>query len=448
MDTPPIRYARTSDGVNIAYYVVGEGPTVVRTLSWFTHIEQEWTWGHLPWPRLAEHVRLVLYDGRGFGLSDRDAQTFTPDTEMLDVEAVVESAGLQQFAVFGASAGGYTAVRYAAEHPEQVTHLLTLGGSMPPATDEERKRSEEFRTTMAAVARTGWESNSPAFRQMFSSLYLPSGSAADHEGFNALQRAAASGETVARWWVRPTMPIEDFERYARAIDVPALIMRRRGDQLSSMRGSQGLATLVPDAQLVSFDGDNHFFLAHEPELELFIETVRGFLGTEPLAPDAAPGGFQSILFTDLESSTALTQRVGDEAAQEVLRGHNTAVRGALEANGGREVKHTGDGIMAAFPSAVAAVQAGIAIQRALAGGEVRVRVGINAGEPIAEDDDFFGTAVQLAARITDRAEPGQVLVSNVVRELCAGKLFDFTSQGEATLKGFDEPVKLYQVRAG
>jgi pimeloyl-ACP methyl ester carboxylesterase len=94
MDVPPIRYARTSDGVNIAYYVVGEGPTVVRTLGWFTHIEQEWTWGHLPWPRLAEHVRLVLYDGRGFGLSDRDALAFTPDTEMLDVEAVVESAGL------------------------------------------------------------------------------------------------------------------------------------------------------------------------------------------------------------------------------------------------------------------------------------------------------------------------------------------------------------------
>ena len=447
MDTPQIRYARTSDGVNIAYYVVGDGPTVVRALGWFTHIEQEWTWGHLPWPRLAEHVRLVLYDGRGFGLSDREAPVFTPDTEMLDLEAVVESARLQQFAVFGASDGVYTAVRYAAEHPEQVTHLLTLGGSMPAATDEDRERSKQFRSTLAAVARTGWESNSPAFRQIFTSLYLPSGTAADLDGFNALQRASASGETVALWWQRPSMSREDLQRYARAIDVPALIMRRRGDQLSSMSDTQLLATLVSDSRLVTFDGDNHFFLAHEPELDVFIETVSDFLGAGTPAPDAAPGGFQSILFTDLESSTALTQRVGDEAAQEVLRGHNTAVRGALEANGGREVKHTGDGIMAAFPSAVAAVQAGIAIQRELAGGEVRVRVGINAGEPIAEDGDLFGTAVQLAARITDRAEPGQVLVSNVVRELCAGKLFDFTAQGEATLKGFDEPVTLYAVRA-
>ena len=103
--------------------------------------------------------------------------------------------------------------------------------------------------------------------------------------------------------------------------------------------------------------------------------------------------------------------------------------------------------MASFPSAVAAVTAALAMQRDLAGGEVRVRIGLNAGEPIAEDHDLFGTAVQLAARITARAEPGQVLVSNVVRELCAGKTFECTSVGEATLKGFDEPVALYEVRA-
>ncbi len=120
-------------------------------------------------------------------------------------------------------------------------------------------------------------------------------------------------------------------------------------------------------------------------------------------------------------------------------------RSARETDGGREVKHTGDGIMASFPSAVSAVQAALAMQRDLAGGEVRVRIGLNAGEPIAEDGDFFGTAVQLAARITDRAEPGQVLVSRVVADLCAGKGFEFTSVGDATMKGFDEPVALYEV---
>ena len=155
--------------------------------------------------------------------------------------------------------------------------------------------------------------------------------------------------------------------------------------------------------------------------------------------------FQSILFTDLEASTAVTQRLGDDGAQELLREHNGTVRSALGDHSGREVKHTGDGIMASFPSAVSAVTAALQIQRDLENAELRVRVGVNAGEPIAEDDDLFGTAVQMAARITDRADPGQVLVSRVVADLCAGKSFLFASVGAATMKGFDDPIELFEV---
>jgi class 3 adenylate cyclase len=157
------------------------------------------------------------------------------------------------------------------------------------------------------------------------------------------------------------------------------------------------------------------------------------------------GGFQTILFTDIEASTALAERIGDEGAQELLRGHNATVREALDAHRGHQVKHTGDGIMASFPSAVAAVTAAVQIQRELAGGEVRVRVGLNAGEPIAEEGDLFGTSVNLAARVTDHAEPGQVLVTRVVADLCAGKQFDFRSRGDVTLKGFEEAVELFEV---
>ena len=163
-------------------------------------------------------------------------------------------------------------------------------------------------------------------------------------------------------------------------------------------------------------------------------------------PDPVPAAITTILFTDLESSTALTQRIGDDAAQELLGRHDATVRAALEEHGGREVKHTGDGIMASFGSAVAAVNAALQIQRGLAEDRIRARVGLNAGEPVAEGDDLFGTAVQLAARITDQAESGQVLVSNVVRELCAGKRLTFESLGEMRLKGFDERVALYVAR--
>jgi adenylate cyclase len=161
----------------------------------------------------------------------------------------------------------------------------------------------------------------------------------------------------------------------------------------------------------------------------------------------------TILFTDMEGSTSLTQRLGDAAAQDILRTHNRIVRDALAAHSGNEIKHTGDGIMASFTSASAALEAAVAIQKALADHNqgdpdtpIRVRIGLNAGEPVAEDEDLFGTAVQLAARVCDKAEPGQVLVSNVVQELAAGKGFDFADQGEASLKGFEKPVRLHAVR--
>jgi adenylate cyclase len=154
----------------------------------------------------------------------------------------------------------------------------------------------------------------------------------------------------------------------------------------------------------------------------------------------------------MEGSTTLTQRLGDAKAQEVLRTHNTIIRDALRAHSGSETKHTGDGIMAAFPSASRALECAVAIQRALASHNenspdtpVRVRIGLNAGEPIAEDQDLFGTAVQLAARVCAHAHPGQILTSDVVRQLAAGKGFLFSGVGQVTLRGFEEPVLLYEV---
>ncbi len=166
----------------------------------------------------------------------------------------------------------------------------------------------------------------------------------------------------------------------------------------------------------------------------------------------AAGAFRTILFTDVEGSTALTQRLGDAKARALLREHERVVREALEAHGGSEVKTMGDGFMASFSSAKRALECAIAMQRAFAEHNeaaeerIKVRVGLNAGEPIAEDDDLFGTAVNEAARITATAKGGEILVSNVVRELAKGKDYLFADRGEASLKGFDEPVRLYEVR--
>jgi adenylate cyclase len=154
----------------------------------------------------------------------------------------------------------------------------------------------------------------------------------------------------------------------------------------------------------------------------------------------------------MEGSTTLTQRLGDAKAQELLRTHNTVVRDALKAHNGSEIKHTGDGIMASFTSASRALECAIAMQTAFAehnesaGEPIRVRIGLNAGEPIAEEKDLFGTAVILAARVAAKAEGGEIMVSDVVRQLVAGKGFLFTDRGEVALRGFEEPARLYEVR--
>jgi class 3 adenylate cyclase len=433
MDTPPIQYARASDGVSIAYASMGEGLPLLVVPGWISNVENEWSFA----PRF-EGFRTILMDKRGTGLSDRGLDDYSVAARVQDVEAIVEAEGLERLVLYGASEGGPIAIRYAADHPERVAGLMLYGtyargDVVDPAVHQ----------AILALARAEWGLASLTLVELFA----PGATSDQVELWRRGQREGATQEDAVKLW--EAVPKLDVADLLPSISCPALIIHSRGDRIIPFEHGRELAAAIPNARLVSLDTDRHWFGPGDPILSAFFGAQRTFLEELVERPDstATPQGFQTILFTDLESSTALTQRLGDEGAQELLRGHNEAVRAALEEHGGREVKHTGDGIMASFPSAVAAVTAGLQMQRDLAGGEVRVRVGINAGEPIAEDHDLFGTAVQLAARITDRAEPGQVLVSDVVRQLCAGKTFAFTSAGEATLKGFDEPVALYEVRA-
>jgi class 3 adenylate cyclase len=169
------------------------------------------------------------------------------------------------------------------------------------------------------------------------------------------------------------------------------------------------------------------------------------------ADDRDPG-IRTILFTDIVESTAMTQQMGDEAAMEVVELHDSIVRDALKNLGGREVKHLGDGIMASFVSAAAAVKCATRVQseiakhvRENADRSIRIRIGIAAGEPVERHNDLFGVTVQLAARLCSHAEAEQILVSNVVAELCGGKILAFNDLGEITLKGFDQPVRAHAV---
>ena len=202
--------------------------------------------------------------------------------------------------------------------------------------------------------------------------------------------------------------------------------------------------------------------AHGLVAEEIIEVVEGdvatFMGRTTDPPDTSDqrpitdSAFRTIVFTDIVGSTSTTQRIGDQAAMEMLREHNDIVRAALRAHDGREIKHTGDGIMACFHSVTNALQSTIDVQRALhernkdlGDNPVHVRVGLSAGEPIEDSGDLFGSVVQMARRVCDAGEGGSILTSNVIRELAMGKGFTFKDRGEASLKGFDDPVRLHEL---
>jgi class 3 adenylate cyclase len=451
-----IRFCTTSDGVRIAYATLGQGPPLVRVLGWLTHLQVEvenqlWrTFIHA----LSRRFLFVRYDGRGVGLSDRAVKDFSLEANVRDLEAVVDAVGLERVALYGISEGGPAAIAYSVRHPERVSHLILYGSfaSFSRAqgldTEEGRQRFE----AMLTLVQQGWGTDLPAYRQLFTSLFMPDGNIDDIRAFNEMQRVSASADNVVA--LMTALRDTDVSQLLPQVKAPTLVMHCRGDSAVPFDAGRELAAGIPGAQFLPLDGRNHSILPGEPAGRTMYEAIQEFVGGDGDRQETpAPSGLVTILFTDMEGSTTLTQRLGDAKAQEVLRTHNTIVRDALKACGGSEIKHTGDGIMASFVSVSGALGCAIAIQRAVAAlvredpeMPLRVRIGLNAGEPVAENQDLFGTAVQLAARICAHAEPGQILVPTVVRELAAGKEFLLADLGKIALRGFEDPVRLYEVR--
>jgi class 3 adenylate cyclase/pimeloyl-ACP methyl ester carboxylesterase len=435
----PIHYVRTADDCAIAYTVSGAGPPLVY-LQPYSHQQIDQDHPIIgPWyERLARLNTLVRLDARGFGLSGRDPSKVTIRGQMSDVEAVTERLGLEHFALAGISGQGFTAVMYAARHPDRVASLLTWGtpaGGFRDSRNSVMSQIASIDPDLTLDAQARWISGDvPSDREAWRQ-YL--GSTTDIAALGAYLEQMVSTNITAE---------------LAAIRCPSVVVHPTLHAHLPLADSHELASRVADSEFVVAGARVYPHLG--PDLESNERIFLRFLGHYAPELAAGPGvsrvgtAFHTILFTDLESSTAITQRIGDDLAQEILRGHNRIVRDALREFGGRQVKHTGDGIMADFPSAVGAVRAALRIREQLAGSEVRARVGLNAGEPIEEDGDLFGTAVQLAARLCGYAEPGQIVVSNVVKELCAGKGLLFGAVQLVELKGFVEPVAICRVAAG
>jgi len=442
---PRIQYAQTADGVSIAFWTLGQGTPLVDSLP-YSHLQLEW---HIPEirrmeERLAEKRMLVRYDRRGSGLSDRDVADYSLDALVMDLEAVVDRLGLEKFALLALMDMGSAAIAYAARHPERLSHLILWHSSARASVSRVSPQIE----AIMALADTDWE----LFTETLAHVALGWSEGEEAHRYAAYFRECTTPEAMRA----ADSAANEFDVAALLPQVqsPTLVLHRRQAPFPQVDSARGLAARIPGARLALLEGTSvAMFLG---DTEPVLQAIDEFLGEGEEATAAVepsvPGAFRTILFTDMEGSTSLTQRLGDAGAQEVLRTHNTIIRDALKAHDGSETKHTGDGIMASFASASGALECSIAMQRAFAEHNesaeepILVRVGLNAGEPVAEDEDLFGTAVQLAARICAHAEPGQILAPIVVRELAAGKRFLFADLGDVTLRGFEDPVRLFEVR--
>ncbi len=444
---PRIQYAKTADGVSIAFCSLGEGAPIIHVpVVPFSHIQLEWQIAGLRnwYERLASNRTLVRYDARGFGLSDRDVTDFSLDAQLLDLEAVADHLQLPRFCLFAAADFGAVAIAYAARRPERVSHLI-LWCTWARRADVSRTPQTQ---TLRALLEQDWQ----IYTETTARVLLGWSAEADARRFARFYRECATPDVLRA--AVGAFYAYDVTQLLPLVRCPTLVLHRRQVPTLDVAVVKSLAARIADSQLVLLEGSSPLpFLGDRGSV---LGAVRQFLGDEVEAeepPAVARAAPVTILLTDMESSTSLTQQLGDARAQEVLRVHNAIVRGALKAQGGREIKHTGDGIMASFASASAAVECAVAIQRAVCthaedhpGSLLAIRIGLNAGEPIAEEEDLFGTAVQLAARVCGRAAPQQILASDVVRQLVAGKGFLFADQGEVVLRGFEDPVRLYEVR--
>jgi class 3 adenylate cyclase len=446
---PQYRFCTSADGTRISYATFGEGAKMPLLLVESWYYSQLAEWGNPRTRALLEHLAngrmLITFDRRGVGSSQREVDDVSIERQIEDQVAVVDHLGVERFDILGYDPA--SSVVYAARHSQRVARMVIWS----PLAQHDESKLGEANTRLADLARRHWS----AYRRLIATDGFPNGPADLQRWFSDMVRDSISPRVAAKYIelgagvnIRPLLP---------QVQAPTLVLHAAGVRYVPAEASQEVAALIPGARFVEVEEDPAFIFFDPAR---FAGIVLGFLDGEPATRLSArldvASSLAIILFTDLASSTALTQRLGDAKAQELVRAHNAIVREALAAQDGTEIKHTGDGIMASFPTASGALECAIALQRAVEAQNreprtqnretFQVHVGLNAGEPVAEESDLFGTSVQLARRICDHATAGQILTSNVVRELAAGKGFLFADIGEVVAKGFEEPVRLYEVR--
>jgi len=437
---PQIRYTKTTDGIRIAYYAIGRGPALVYMPPMpLTHVELEWKVDDLRRAQeaAASASTFVRYDGRGFGLSDRSAKSFSLEAMVSDLEAVADTATPGLFALMATEHMAIPALAYAARHPERVTALvLWLGVS----------RGEDLfggrMNTLLKLARSDWE-----FCKETLSHTIGFDSVSANRAFEQLVNEATTQESyiafleAIRSW--------DATDLIHEVKVPVLVLARREFKLIPMETIRNLAASLPNAEFVTLEGAATAMTM--PDVGAAIAAFFARLSATQARPrmaEAVASGTAVILFTDIVDSTALTESMGDARFREASRALDAGLRAAIREVGGTVMdgKLLGDGVLATFPSAAQAIDGARRCLALSTASELGLHIGLHAGDVIREDSNVFGGAVNIAARICALSEPGQILVSDVVRGMArssAGVAFE--DRGEQAMKGIGEPVRVYEV---
>jgi class 3 adenylate cyclase len=432
-----VRYVRSGDA-SIAYHVVGDAPIdLVLVPDFFSNLVYDWESRHWRplYERLAQSFRLILFDKRGTGLSDRGGLFPTLETRMEDVRAVLDAAGSERAVVFGPHEGSTMACLYAATYPERTIALALFQAAVQGSTEEDGGGAE-FGIGLHRI-REGW--GTLAFADKLLSVVCPTlhANPADREWFANSMRVGASpaaGYALNRMWEDT-----DLSGVLSAISVPTLVMAR-GD--IGVAESTGVAERIKDARYVRLPGEDYWgtFLSPEipDELERFVATLE-----EKPAPDTV---LATVLFTDLVRSSELAADLGDRSWAELISRHNSAVRQELARFRGSEVDTAGDGFFATFDGPARAIRCACAIRDSLQELGLDVRIGLHTGECEVIGGKPTGIAVNTGARVSAAAQAGEVLVTGTVKDLVAGAGLDFEPRGEHELKGVPGEWRLYAVR--
>ena len=442
-----IRFATTADGFSLAYSVAGSGPPLVKAANWLMHLEYDWDSPVMrPYVEaLSSRFTYVRYDERGTGLSQGDISDLSFDDFVSDLEAVVDEAAIERFPLLGISQGASVAIAYAVRHPERVTHLILVGGY---ARGRIARGDESGHALQRQLIEHGWGTDDPALRHVFTSQFLPGGTAPQQAWFNELMRRSATTENALI--VFDVMGRIDVTDVAPLLTVPTLILHAAGDRRVPFEEGRRLAGLVPGARLVQLDTDNHLPLGDEPAWQRLIGELTSFVGaTPPARGERSPS--TALLMSDIVDSTRLLDAMGDEAWAQVLRWHDNVLEDQFEAHGGRVVKHTGDGFLVAFDDEGSAVSCAVEIQRRLAahrkqaGFAPQVRMGVNSGAITRTEDDVGGIEVHKAARVASAAEGDEILVSQGVAARTEDR-FGYDEPRTIPAKGIDDGLVVRAVR--